>query len=214
MEEKQRIPVNRLAIRNITKENIIAFLEWLQSERHCGTATRNVRLAALHSFFRYLQYEMPENLNEGQKILSIKAKKTTKKSMNYLTADGIQLLLEQPDQSTKKGRRDLAMLSLMYDCAARVQEIIDLTPAMIRLTKPYTIKIVGKGNKPRIVPLMEQQVVHLKSYLAENKLLESHANFCPLFFNSRNEKFTRQGVAKYSANLCQYSKEQRAKTNP
>jgi site-specific recombinase XerD len=195
MEEKQKIPVNRLAIKNITKENIIAFLEWLQSERHCGTATRNVRLAALHSFFRYLQYEMPENLNEWQKILSIKAKKTTKKSMNYLTADGIQLLLEQPDQSTKKGRRDLAMLSLMYDCAARVQEIIDLTPAMIRLTKPYTIKIVGKGNKPRIVPLMEQQVVHLKSYLAENKLLESHANFCPLFFNSRNEKLTRQGVA-------------------
>lgn len=109
--------------------------------------------------------------------------------------DGIQLLLQQPDQSTQKGRRDLAMLSLMYDCAARVQEIIDLTPAMIRLTKPYTVKIIGKGNKPRIVPLMEQQVFHLKRYLAENRLLENRNNFHPLFFNSRNEKLTRQGVA-------------------
>lgn len=195
MEEKKKIPVNKLSIKDITKECIIKFLEWLQSERHCGSATRNVRLAALHSFFRYLQYETPENLYEWQQILSIKAKKTTKKSINYLTVDGIQLLLQQPDQSTKKGRRDLAMLSLMYDCAARVQEIIDLTPAMIRLTKPYTVKIVGKGNKPRIVPLMEQQVVHLKRYLMENKLLENHNDFHPLFFNSRKEKLTRQGVA-------------------
>jgi site-specific recombinase XerD len=195
MEEHKNIQINRLAIKDITKESIIAFLKWLQSERHCGATTRNVRLAALHSFFRYLQYEMPENLNEWQQILSIKAKKTIKKSINYLSVDGIQLLLQQPDQATKKGRRDLAMLSLMYDCASKVQEIIDLTPAMIRLTKPYTIKIVGKGNKPRIVPLTERQVVHLKQYLAENKLLENHANFCPLFFNSRNEKFTRQGIA-------------------
>lgn len=195
MEEKKKIPVNKLSIKDITKECIIKFLEWLQSERHCGSATRNVRLAALHSFFRYLQYETPDNLYEWQQILSIKAKKTTKKSINYLTVDGIQLLLQQPDQSTKKGRRDLAMLSLMYDCAARVQEIIDLTPTMIRLTKPYTVKIVGKGNKPRIVPLMEQQVVHLKRYLMENKLLENHNDFHPLFFNSRKEKLTRQGVA-------------------
>lgn len=195
MEEQKKIRINRLAIKDITKESVIDFLEWLQYERHCSSATRNVRLAALHSFFRYLQYEMPENLYEWQQILSIKAKKTTKKSVNYLTVDGIKLLLQQPDQSTKKGRRDLAMLSLMYDCAARVQEIIDLTPAMIRLTKPYTVKIIGKGNKPRIVPLMEQQVVHLKRYLGENKLLENCNNFHPLFFNSRNEKLTRQGVA-------------------
>lgn len=79
MEEKKNIAVNKLAIKNITKENIIAFLEWLQSERYCSTATRNVRLAALHSFFRYLQYEMPENLNEWQQILSIKAKKTSRR---------------------------------------------------------------------------------------------------------------------------------------
>lgn len=103
MEEKRKIQVNKLAIKDISKECVVAFLEWLQSDRHCSTATRNVRLAALHSFFRYLQYELPENLYEWQQILSVKAKKTSKKSVNYLTIDGIKLLLQQPDQSTPKG---------------------------------------------------------------------------------------------------------------
>ena len=108
MEEKRKIQVNKLAIKDISKECVVAFLEWLQSDRHCSTATRNVRLAALHSFFRYLQYELPENLYEWQQILSVKAKKTSKKSVNYLTIDGIKLLLQQPDQSTPKGRREFS----------------------------------------------------------------------------------------------------------
>ena len=97
------------------------------------------------------------------------------KAINYLTIDGMKLLLEQPDTSTHKGRRDLAMIGLMYDCAARVQEISDLKPSSIRLNKPYTIKIVGKGNKARIVPLMEEEIVHIKRYMTENKLLETPA---------------------------------------
>ncbi|MCM3800508.1 integrase, partial [Caldibacillus thermoamylovorans] len=84
-------------------------------------STRNVRLAALHSFFKYLQYENPDNLLEWQKILSIPVKKTEKKTINYLTLDGIKLLLKMPNSSTMAGRRDLALLSLMYDTGARVQ---------------------------------------------------------------------------------------------
>lgn len=97
-----------------------------------------MRLAAIHSFFNFLQYEAPENLNEWQHILSIKVKKAKKGTMNYLTIEGIKLLFAQPDLSTKKGMRDLTMLALMYDSAARVQEMIDLTPSSLRLIKPYT----------------------------------------------------------------------------
>jgi integrase/recombinase XerD len=194
VESQKHISVNRLSLKDITKESIVEFLEWLQRERKCSDSTRNVRLAAIHSFFRFLQYEVPENINEWQRILSIKVKKTKKRTMNYLTIDGIKLLLAQPDLSTKKGRRDLAMLALMYDSAARVQEIIDLTSSMVRLTKPFTIKLVGKGNKTRIVPLMDQQVTHLKYYMEQNHLLEPHANLYPLFYNSRKEKLTRAGV--------------------
>lgn len=194
MEDHIKIKIEKLMLKDITKDYVIAFLDWLQSKRHCSDATRNVRLAALHSFFRYLQYEIPEYLNEWQRILSIKVKKAQKGTINYLTVDEIKLLLQQPDTSARKGLRDLAMLSLMYDSAARVQEIIDLTPSMVRLNRPYTLKLIGKGNKARVVPLMEQEVVHLKCYMQNNKLLEDNMNLHPLFFNSRSEKLTRAGV--------------------
>ena len=86
------------------------------------------------------------------------------------------------------------MLALMYDCAARVQEISDLKPSSIRLNKPYTIKIIGKGNKARIVPLMEEEIEHIKRYMTENNLLEAHFGMNPLFYNSRKEQLTRAGI--------------------
>lgn len=137
MDQQKKINASRIELRDITRESVVGFLDWLQSERKCSTATRNVRLAAIHSFARFLQYQHPENINEWQRILSIKVKKAEKKVINYLSIDGIKLLLEQPDTSTHKGRRDLAMLALMYDCAARVQEISDLTPCSIRLDALY-----------------------------------------------------------------------------
>ncbi len=88
-----------------------------------------------------------------------------------MTLDGIKLLLEMPDQNTVAGRRDLALLSLMYDTAARVQEIIDLTPKMVRLEQPYIIKLIGKGQKARVVPLMESQLRILRQYMEERNLL-------------------------------------------
>ena len=194
LEHQKRINVRKLELKDLTKENIVEFLDWLQIERKCSAATRNVRLAAVHSFFRYLQYLHPENISEWQKILSIKQKRIRTEAINYLSIDGIKLLLEQPDTSTYKGRRDLAMLALMYDCAARVQEISDLTPASIRMDKPFTIKIIGKGKKARIVPLMEEEIVHLKRYMMENNLLEPKYGKNPLFFNSRKEKLTRAGI--------------------
>jgi len=194
MEQQKRINVRKLELKDITKESVVEFLDWLQSNRKCCAATRNVRLAALHSFFRFLQYQHPENISEWQRILSIKVKKSKKETINYLSVDGIKLLLEQPDTSIYKGRRDLAMLALMYNCGARVQEIIDLYPSSIRLNKPFTIKIIGKGNKARIVPMMEGESMHIRRYMMENKLLEVHSRTDPLFYNSRKEKLTRAGI--------------------
>jgi site-specific recombinase XerD len=194
MEKRRKTNINKLSLKDFTKDSIVEFLDWLQSERHCCDATRNVRLASLHSFFRYLQYEVPEYLHEWQQILSIREKKAEKGVISYLTMDGIKLLLQQPDPSTAKGLRDLAMFALMYDSGGRVQEILDLTPSGIRLTKPCTVKLVGKGNKARIVPMMEQQLVHLIRFMEKNKLLENNMNLHPLFFNSRKEKLTRAGA--------------------
>lgn len=194
LRDVKKIPTDQLTLSMVTKNIIVEYLDWMEKSRRCSTSTRNVRLAALHSFFKYLQYENPDNLLEWQKILSIPVKKTEKKTINYLTLDGIKLLLKMPNSSTMAGRRDLALLSLMYDTGARVQEIIDLSPSMIRFDKPYTIKLIGKGNKARIVPLMEPTVKILKIYMEEQGLLKSFANLYPLFFNNRKEKLTRAGV--------------------
>jgi len=130
--------------------------------------------------------------------------------MNYLSLDGIKLLLEMSDQSLKSGQRNLALLSLMYDTAARVQEIIDLTPSSVRFDKPYTVKLIGKGKKARIVPLMEPTAKILKRYMVANGLLKDYVNEYPLFFNSRKEKLTRAGV---NYILKKYSKMAREKTS-
>lgn len=192
--ESENIKVGKLMLEMINKETVVKFLDWIQSERNCSSSTRNARLAAIHSFFRYVQYQNPENLYGHQKILSIKAKKTEKLPMKYLTIDGITLLLQQPDVTAGRGRRDLALLSLMYDTGIRVQELIDLTPSTMRLDKPSTIRVTGKGNKTRIIPMLEQQVRLLKNYMEEHNLLEPHANMYPLFCNGRQEKLTRAGV--------------------
>jgi integrase/recombinase XerD len=194
MHQVRNITAEKLFLKSITKASVIDFLDWLQSERKCGDSTRNLRLAALQSFFKYVQYQNLDNLYEYQDIMSIKVKKARKKPINYLTIDGIKLLLEQPDITIKKGRRDLALLSLMYDIGARVQEMIDLTPSAIHLDKPSTIKITGKGNKTRIVPLLEDQVSILRNYLTEFDLLKHHTRSHPLFFNSRHERLTRAGI--------------------
>jgi len=192
--EQKKIKAHKLTLEKITKEVVVEFLDWIQTKRKCCNSTRNARLAAIHSFFRYLQYQNPDNLYGYQKILSIKMKKAEEVPMCYLSIDGITLLLQQPDTTTPKGRRDLALLSLMYDTGSRVQELIDLTPSMIRLDKPSTIRITGKGNKTRIIPMLEGQVNLLQNYMNEHKLLEPHANLYPLFYNSRQEKLTRAGV--------------------
>jgi site-specific recombinase XerD len=194
MRDQKGIKAEKLDMNVINKTCIVEFLNWLEKVRHCSVSTRNARLAGLHSFFRYLLYDNPLKLNDWQQILSIPVKKTEKASMNYLSLDGIKLLLASPDLSAKRGRRDLALLSLTYDSGARVSEIINLTPAMIRFDKPCTIRLIGKGNKERIVPLMDIQVAFLRDYMSENKLLYPYANQYPLFYNSRREKLTRAGV--------------------
>src|ERR1700734_3353071 len=181
MKERKIIEANYLTLKQIDQGTVLEFLDWLQQVRGCGNATRNARLAAIHSFFHYLQYRHPIQLYEWQRILAIPIKRTAKPAVNYVTLDGMKLLLMQPDQSTAKGKRDLALLSLMYDSGARIQEMIDLTPSCISFNRPYTIKLTGKGNKQRIVPLMEKQIELLKDYMACNKLLEPYASMYPMF---------------------------------
>lgn len=179
----------KLTLSDLTRDNVLDFLQWVVDIRNCSNATRNYRLASIHAFVYYLQYSDIGRMEEWQKILSIKAAKTAVKALNYLTPDGVKLLLEQPDQSTPIGRKHLTLLSLMYDTGARVQEMADLTVESLRIaSKPYTIRIVGKGRKARIVPLVDEQTEILRSYVTECGLDAPKYAQHPLFTNRSGGK--------------------------
>jgi len=194
MRDTYNIGADRIDFKDLTQERVIAFLGWLETERKCSVQTRNARLAAIHSFFRFLLYRSADHLSEWQRILAIKIKKTSRPPVVYLTPDGVKLLFAQPDTSRSKGRRDLTLLSLMYECAARVQEIASLVPARVNFGKPTTLRITGKGNKTRIVPISQQGSKLLKAYMQENQLLDDYANIYPLFNNGRGDMLTRMGI--------------------
>lgn len=201
MDKVRAKAADRLTLNHFNKETVLGFLDWLEKNRKCSNSTRNQRLAALHSFFRYMQYEDVKRLGQWQDILSIKVKKQGKRTtVNCLTVEGIKFLLEQIPVSTKAGRRNLALLSLLYDSGARVHELIDLTPASLHLIKPYYVTLLGKGCKKRIVPLQDEQVNLLMAYIKENRLDDLAYNQRPLFANNRGEKLTNSGVT-YILNL-------------
>lgn len=195
LRDEKSIRIERLQLKDFHKDLVGEFLDWIENGRHCSVTTRNVRLTAIHSFFRYLQFEYPDLLLEWQRILEIPVKKAERGTLTYMTLEGIKLLLSMPDQCSKSGRRDVTLLSLMYDTAARVQEIADLTPSMVRLSAPSTIKLVGKGKKARIVPLMEKQADILSLYMMENGLDKPDKNLYPLFAGRKGGKLTRAGIS-------------------
>lgn len=192
---EKKIAAERLTLQHLDMKLIGSFLNWLEVERKCSVSTRNQRLAAVHAFFKYLQLEQPHSLHQYQQILAIPKKKSQKKSINYLALDAIQNLLDMPDRNTKGGRRDLVLLSLIYDSGARVQEIADVRVADVRLQSPATVKLTGKGNRSRIVPLMEPMAKMIRQYLKENNLCLPHCNEYPLFRNRGGSKLTRSGIA-------------------
>ena len=194
-KDEKGISPERLTMSRIDNDLIHAFMTWLETIRKCSISTRNQRLAAIHAFFRYVQTETPERLLIHQRILAIPLKKTGKPTVSYLTTEALQCILKQPDRNTPAGRRDLLLLTLLYDSGARVNELIELLVRDIRIAHPATITIKGKGQKVRHVPLMSRTASLLTDYLQERQLTDLHKSDHPLFFNSRNQKLTRAGVA-------------------
>lgn len=195
MKEERGISPDKVSFSDLQYDTITNFLSYLENDLGCSISTRNQRLAALKSFFRYVEVERPDLLVQCQLILTIKNKKSPKPVIEYLTTEETKLLLEQPDASTRKGLRDLALLALMYDSAARVQEICDLTVKSLRLSTPATVKLYGKGRKTRDVPLDAPCVDILKRYLTAYGLERKELQDTPLFFNSRKDKLSRSGVS-------------------
>lgn len=194
MESKRGIRPEKMTIRDFTGESIRGFLEWLETERDNSPSTRNYRLAAMKGFVHYLKYEFPDYMEEYQRILGIPLKKTQQKEISYMKTEGVNLLVKQIDLNKSNGLRDYIILLLLYTTGIRVSELIIIKVKDISLTEPYTIKIHGKGNKGRYVPLMKTAVPHIRKYLAFMKY-DTDARYEEfLFKNHMGKPFTRQGI--------------------
>lgn len=192
--DERGVKPEAVTLNAITAESVRGFLSWLENVRGCSVPTRNQRLAAFHSFFGYLQTECADYILLCQTILAIDFKTAPKRSVGYLSFEAIQAILAQPDPESRAGLRDLALLSLLYDTGARVQELADLTVADVRLEQPATVKLTGKGEKSRIVPLMSHTGEILHAYLSANNLMQTHTRRNPLFCNRSKQKLTRAGI--------------------
>lgn len=139
--------VERLKISDFDSDLVCGFLDWLETGRGCSISTRNQRLTALHSFFRYLQKQSPPDMEAIQGILDILYKKTATTIVPYLNEGQMQALLSVPDGSCRQGFRDQVLLSLLYDTGARVQELADLKIKDIRIESPSVVSRAGKGER-------------------------------------------------------------------
>lgn len=195
-ESETSLKMEKIRVADVTPDLLKAYFVWIERDRGCGIATRNQRLAAFKSFFHYVAAVAPEHILQCQQVLGLPMKKTSKPMMNVLSPESIKLLLSQPDLTTRKGRRDHAILVLLYDTAARVQEIIDVAVRDIRLEPPATVALHGKGRKSRIVPIGGKTASIMEQYLKERGLfgVTGVLDF-PLFTNSRTGKLSRAGVA-------------------
>ena len=186
---------DKLTLDRIDPAAITEFLNWLEAERHNSISTRNQRLAAISSFYRWLQTQDPARMASCQDILAIPAKKQAQPGVNHLTAEQTRRLLTQPDRSTRRGRRDATLLATLYDTAARVSELAGLTVRGIRLQPPPLAVLTGKGRKTRHVPLGGNTAALLNAYLAEHGLNKPGRDGHPLFVNQHGSKLSRGGIA-------------------
>ena len=200
-KSQENTPPEKMTLELLTRELVCAFLSWLENERNCSVSTRNQRLAALHSFCRFMQTEDVMRLNQYQLVISIPKKRGKSGTVNYMSPEGIKLILEQPDAKKMSGRRDMVLLSLMYDSGARVQEMADISVGDFRAEPPATIKITGKGGKTRIVPLMEPTATIVRQYISDTGLTDGGKHSYPLFPNRHGERLTRAGI-KYILDKC------------
>jgi integrase/recombinase XerD len=192
LSARSKRPVSELDLKDLDPPGILAFLSYLERERKNGAATRNVRLSAIHALFRFVASRNPEHLELAQRVRSIPFKRAAQRTIDYLEREEIESILKTIDRTTAKGSRDYALLATMFNTGARVQEIADLRACDLQLTKPFQVRLFGKGRKERYCPLWPQTAAVLRAFSKEQNLdLRSEVR---VFLNHRDEPLTRFGI--------------------
>ncbi len=190
VEKELNIKIEKFSMKSFNKETIINFLKNIR--KSCSISTSNQRLAALKSFSKFCQTENPELLLQLQEIISIRPTKGTSKVVGYLEVDVMKALINSPNINTITGLKHKLILALLYDTGARVQELCDIKLKDIHFGEITTIKLHGKGNKTRIVPIDNSTSTLIQKYLKKcnsNQMLDDF-----LITNKFKTKMNRDGI--------------------
>jgi integrase/recombinase XerD len=188
--KKLKVRPSALTLEQLDASLVSAFLEHLEEVRKNAAVTRNVRLAAIKSFYRFLEYRQPAALDQVRRVLAIPFKKTDQRLVPYLLKDELQAVLDAPDPATRDGIRDRAMLHLAVCAGLRVSELTSLKVDDIDLPS-MSIRILGKGRRERALPLWKATVAALRAWLA----VRGRTAVPEVFVNARGEPLTRWGFA-------------------
>ena len=180
---------SQLSLVQIDAAMVMAFLEHIEGKRRNCPRTRNARLAAIKSFFRYLEYRLPSSIDQSRQIHAIPMKKTDQTLIDYLTREELQALLHAPDPNTPVGIRDCAMLHLAYACGLRVTELVSLRLDQFDSRSPATIHVIGKGRRERVLPLWKETVTVIKDWLK----IRCQSVDPEVFLNVNGRAMTRSG---------------------
>jgi site-specific recombinase XerD len=174
---------------------IVAFLDQLEKQRGLSVRSRNLRLTAIHSFFRYMAFELPMHSAQIQRVLAVPSKRYTRTQVRFLTRQEVDALLAAPDRRTWFGRRDHAFILVAVQTGLRLSEITAATREDVVLGTGAHIRVIGKGRKERCTPLAKLTTAILKAWLQELP----KGNECPVFPNAKGGRLTVHGV-KYMLN--------------
>ena len=180
---------SQLIVEQLDVPLILAFLEHVEAERKCSARTRNARLAAIHSFFRFLEYRVPSCLEQARQVGAIPMKKTDQALVRHLDRDEIRALLDAPNPRSAVGLRDRAMLHLAFAAGLRVSELVGLRLDQFERGSAPCIHVMGKGRRERVLPLWKETTAAITAWLRAR----APDGGPELFLNAAGRAMTRSG---------------------
>lgn len=183
-------PPYQMGLEDLDAPLVGAFLNYLETERGVSVRTRNARLTAVRSLFRFASYRCPEHAGLVQRVLAVPSKKASKRTVTYLTDKEMAALLAAPDRATWTGRRDHAVLLLALETGMRASEIVGLSCASVRLGTGAHVRCEGKGRKQRVTPLRREARAVLRAWLDER----AGGPEDPLFPGPRGNRLSRDAL--------------------
>jgi site-specific recombinase XerD len=187
--QRLRVRPSQLMLEEIDAEMVIAFLAHIEQDRGNSPSTRNLRLAAIKAFMRYVEFKCPSALEQAARIHAIPGKRHDQKLIRHLTMAEVRAVLDAPDVTIRSGIRDRAMLHLCFAAGLRVSELVGLPLGSLTLQPSPSILVRGKGRRERSLPLWKETVRDMRAWLA----VRGNPSAPELFVNAQGDAMTRAG---------------------